>query len=390
MKAKRLSVLLFAIGACCITLSAQVDKKDGNKGQRKWLGMMNVISPEVKGDSVTFRILAPHAQAVTVNGSWMGFMQQTAMQRNDKGIWSVTVVKPYPDIHTYTFNIDGLTIPDPCNFLQMRDVRVFKSVLYVRGEKVQAYDSTAKYHGKLTKAWYNSTAYGIQRRISIYTPYGYEESKEEYPVLYLQHGGGGDEDAWPTQGRACEIMDYMIENNLCKPMIVVMPNSMPVIPASSEVTLPDKWIEDMSTKDFMEGLCYVKSIYTDIIPYIETNYRVKKDKSARAIAGLSMGGIYTLNVTQQKPELFDYIGILSMGTTPDKNAIEQLTPVKNAGYKLYWVGCGKTDIAYQNALRLMDGLQRMKMPYIYYSEVGGHSWDTWRKCLLEFAPKLFK
>lgn len=390
MRTMRLSILLLAILACCTALFAQTDKKDDNKGKRKWFGMMSVVSPEVKGDSVTFRVLAPNAQKVTMNGSWMGFMQQEAMVKESKGIWSVTVDKPYPDIHTYTFNIDGLTIPDPNNFLQMRDVRAFKSVLYVRGGKSDAYDCTAKHHGKLIKAWYNSTAYGIQRRISIYTPYGYDEGKEEYPVLYLQHGGGGDEDAWPTQGRACEIMDYMIENNLCKPMIVVMPNSMPIIPASSEVVLPDKWIEDMSSKDFMEGLCYVKSIYTDIIPYVESNYRVKKEKSARAIAGLSMGGIYTLNVTQQKPELFDYIGVLSMGTTPDKKAIEQLTPVKDAGYKLYWVGCGKTDMAYSNAVRLMEGLDQMKMPYTYYGEVGGHSWDSWRKCLLEFAPKLFK
>lgn len=386
----RLSILLLVVLACCSTLSAQTDKKDENKGKRRWPGMMNVISPQIKGDSVTFNVLAPNAQKVTISGSWMGFTKQEVMQKGDKGVWSITVIKPYSDIHTYTFNIDGLTIPDPNNFLQMRDVRTFKSILYIRGGKADAYDCTAKHHGKLTKAWYNSTAYGIQRRISIYTPFGYEESNEEYPVLYLQHGGGGDEDAWPIQGRACEIMDYMIENGLCKPMIVVMPNSMPVIPASSEVVLPDKWIEDMSSKDFMEGLCYVKSIYTDIIPYVESNYRVGKNKSARAIAGLSMGGIYTLNVTQQKPDLFDYIGVLSMGTTPEKKAIEQLTPIKNAGYKLYWIGCGKTDMAYPNAVRLMKGLDQMKMAYTYYGEVGGHSWDTWRKCLLEFAPKLFK
>jgi len=354
------------------------------------LGMGPVLSPEINEGEVIFRVLAPNAQKVTINGSWMDDERgQECMVKGDDGIWSIRISKPYPEIHTYNFNIDGLTITDPSNFLQIRDMFNFKSVFYIRGKEVEAYDYASKQHGKLVKDWYNSTAYGMQRRMSIYIPYGYEKENKDYPVLYLQHGGGGDEDAWVTQGRVCEIMDYLIEKKFCEPMIVVMPNSLPLVAAACEVTLPDEWIEDRRAESYLEGYTYVESIYSDIIPYIESNYKAKRQKSARAIAGLSMGGIYTMNVTQQKPELFDYIGIMSMGTIPTKNAIDQLTPIKKSGYKLYWIGCGKSDVAYQNAIRLMEGLDEMEMKYTYYGNVAGHTWDTWRKCLLEFAPLLF-
>lgn len=385
MKKLKLMFSLLSM-ACCISLFAQ--QTEGT--QRRFVRPEPIVSPEFGDGTITFRLKSPYAQKVTFNGSWMSMFESKEMKKTEKGIWELTIPTPAPELYQYTFNVDGVSIPDPNNFNQVRDGAGYRTFLFVRGDKVKPYDLTATKHGKLEKVWYNSSVYGKQRRISVYLPHGYEKSKEIYPVFYLQHGGGGDEEAWPTLGRACEIMDYMIENGLCKPMIVVMPNCNPEVAAASEVAMPTKWPENMQDPNFMEGISYVKSIYTDIIPFVESTYKVKTGKANRAIAGLSMGGIYTLNVTQQRPDLFDYIGVLSMGTTPEKKAIDQLTPIKNAGYKLYFVGCGKSDIAYGNVERLLAGLNELKMPYVNYDDVPGHQWETWRKCLLKFAPMLFK
>ncbi len=349
-----------------------------------------VVSPEIGDNTVTFRVSAPAAQNVTLSGDWMSRGDNGAMTKDEKGVWSITIPKPAPEMYFYTFNIDGAQFCDPANFNQVRDCSNYKSLLFIRGTETEAYDyASSTQHGSLQKVWFESKAFGETRRLSVYLPYGYETSGQEYPVLYLQHGGGGDEEAWPVLGRACEIMDYMIERGLCKPMIVVMPNCMPWGPAAPETQLAEKWMEDMSNPDFAEGLSHCKSIYEDLIPFVEANYRVKADKQHRAIAGLSMGGVYTLNVTRDHPELFDYIGVLSMGFTPQESADEHLLPLKKEGYKYYFVGCGETDIAWGNAERLMAGLDKHQMEYEFFNKVGGHSWATWRKCLLEFAPKLF-
>ena len=134
----------------------------------------------------------------------------------------------------------------------------------------------------------------------------------------------------------------------------------------------------------------MKGLIEDIIPYVESHYKVIKNKDSRALAGLSMGGIYTLYATARHPELFGYIGVLSMGFTADRDPIKELTPVKNGGYKLYWVGCGETDMAYDNCKRLIKGLDDLGMKYTYFGKVGGHNWDTWRVCLKELAPQLFR
>lgn len=350
-------------------------------------------SPIITEDSVIFDVVAPLAKEVKLQASWMSGWAGEPMIKESDGKWYYRMAKPSPEIYMYSIIIDGQSTPDPTNFRVFRDGQNVKSLLYIRGneEPYVAYDdrsSTQK--GQIIKRWYMSTPHGYQRRMTIYLPYGYETSGKSYPVFYLQHGGGGDEDCWAVMGRVSQIMDYLIEKGKAEPMIIVMPNGMPVHEASADVMIPETWFEDMRSKDFTEGLNHVKSLYTDIIPFIEKNYRVIADKAHRAVAGLSMGGIYTEQITKQHPELFDYIGVLSMGLTPDMPAREFLTPVKESGYKLYWIGCGKTDIAYQNVERSFAGLKELNMPYTYFGEVGGHSWDTWRKCLFEFAPKLFK
>lgn len=359
-------------------------------GAQDWL-KPNPHSPFITEDSVIFRVAAPNAESVSIQGSWMTGWGGKAMQKEADGFWYYRIEKPAPEIYMYSLNIDGVSCLDPSNFRIFRDGQSVKNLMFIRGEEEPfvAYDDKASTEkGQIVKCWYNSSVNGYARRLSVYLPYGYTTSKE-YPVLYLQHGGGGDEDCWATVGRVSQIMDYLIERKKAVPMIIVMPNSMPIHEASADVVIPEKWVEDMRSDEFANGTSYVKSIYTDIIPYIEKTFSVKKDKAHRAIAGLSMGGIYTLHATEQRADLFDYIGILSMGLTPDMDGAKMLAPLKKEGYKLYWIGCGKQD-AYANAERLMKQLDEYNMPYTYFGEVGGHDWSSWRKDLFEFAPLLFR
>ena len=294
----------------------------------------------------------------------------------------------------YRIIVDGVSMLDPVNLSIVRDGRNISNLVIVPGDKSALYLEAKEKKGTLSKAWYPSPAYGQERRMYVYTPYGYGESGEKYPVFYLQHGGGGDEDAWASLGRACQILDNLIAQGKAKPMIVVMPNANPNQVASPDVIPPlegpSVMRQDMESEAFHSGGNYVKDLIENIIPYVESHYNVIKKKDSRALAGLSMGGIYTLYTTARHPDMFGYIGVLSMGFTPGRDAKKELTPAKNAGYKLYWVGCGESDMAWDNTERLLNALVEMGMEHTYFGDIGGHNWDTWRICLKELAPLLFK
>jgi enterochelin esterase family protein len=316
------------------------------------------------------------------------------MTEGKDGVWEYTAENVSPDFYGYYFTVDQTRTLDPNNVQIIRDGVRVSNLVIIPGDKSNLYLEAKDKKGMLSKVWYPSPAFGAVRRMYIYTPYGYGETNKKYPVFYLQHGGGGDEDAWSTLGRACQILDNLIAQGKAVPMIVVMPNANPNQLASPDVMSPipgpSIFQQDRTSDAFHSGGPYVKDLIEDIIPYVEKHYSVIKSKDSRALAGLSMGGIYTLYVTARHPDLFGYIGVLSMGFTPDRDPIKELTPVKNAGYKLYWVGCGKEDMAYDNAERLLKGLNDMGMKYTYFDKVGGHNWDTWRVCLKELAPLLFK
>lgn len=369
-------------------------------------GPQPLVSPEIDGSNVTIRFRAPKAIKVEVNGDFlpavemetpMGTMMRPApvemMQRKD-GVWEYTAENVSPDFYTYTITVDELRMLDPSNLKVVRDGQNMTNYFIVPGAKSNLYLDAKEKQGVLSKVWYPSPAFGASRRMYVYTPYGYGQSNKKYPVLYLQHGGGGDEDAWSSLGRACQILDNLIAQGKAEPMIVVMPNANPNQLAAPDVMdpLPGPSIFElgMESEELHSGGPYTKDLVEDIIPYVESHYNVIKKKEGRALAGLSMGGIYTLYTTARHPELFDYIGVLSMGFTPGRDAKAELSPIKDAGYKLYWVGCGKTDMAYANAERLLKGLEDMNMKYTYFDKVGGHNWDTWRVCLKEMAPLLFK
>ncbi len=353
-----------------------------------FMGRAPIVSPEIGDENVTFRISAPDAKLVRLYGSWMEARNSSVnMMKDTAGVWSVSVTKPTPELYTYNFIVDGLVVNDSRNIFMQRDGTRYLSVLLVPGELTENYFE-AKQHGNLSKVWYNSPTIGTNRRMFVYTPFGYETSGQNYPVLYLLHGGGGDEDAWSTMGRASQILDNLIEKGLAKPMICVMPNGNPGQQAARTQLLEEKMYE---RNDPAFANLYVTSLVKDIIPYIESHYRVIASPEARAVSGLSMGGGHTLAVTRLFPGTFDYICPLSIGTRGEQAEIdEQLQAVKKGGYKLYWFACGETDFLWEMAQNLDAALTRNGMEHTFYVTDGGHTWANWRKYLNTFAPLLFK
>ena len=284
-------------------------------------GPPRLVSPEIDGNNIIIRFRAPKAIKVEINGDFlpelevetpMGTMMRPApveMKQGEDGVWEYTAENVEPDFYTYTITVDELQMLDPSNLKVVRNGQNMTNYLIVPGEKSNLYLRAEDKQGTLSKVWYPSPAFGANRRMYVYTPYGYGQSNQKYPVLYLQHGGGGDEDAWSSLGRACQIMDNLIAQGKAEPMIVVMPNASPNQLAAPDVMDPipgpSLFQQGMESEEFHSGGAYTKSLVEDIIPYVESHYNVIKKKEGRAIAGLSMGGIYTLYTTARHPDLFD-------------------------------------------------------------------------------------
>ena len=359
-----------------------------------------VLSPEVApNNATTFRLIAPDANKVALTGNWM---QQTSasapqvnMVKDNNGVWSVKQDSLGSDLYLYNFIIDGVRINDPLNVYQIRDVSNVFNYFITNGENAEYYKTKSVPHGSMIKQWYPSAINQAERRLTVYTPPGYEETKEKYPVLYLLHGMGGDEDAWPTLGRVAQIMDNLIAAGKAKPMIVVMPNghtSNSATPGSSE---KGEYPIEFVTPDVGSG--DMESNFGEIIKFVEKNYRVKKDKKNRAIAGLSMGGSHSLFISSYYPNTFDYIGLFSAAyRINDKvkrdvydNFEQNLLKQKENGYQLYWIGMGKTDFLYKTGADFRKKLDDIGMKYTYRESEGGHTWSNWRDYLVEFAGELF-
>ncbi|MBQ6243237.1 MAG: esterase [Bacteroidales bacterium] len=345
-----------------------------------------VISPEIQADSVTFRLKADYATVVKLSGSWMPnpYGGTVDMTRGANNVWSVKLPLPPAEIYTYNFVVDGVSVNDPQNVLVQRDGTRYLSMLLVPGEKTQNYFE-ANQHGTVSHPWYDSKILGISRRLTVYTPYGYENNpKKKYPVLYLLHGAGGDEEAWISMGRTAQILDNLIEKGLAEPMIVVMPNGNPGQLAARTLGIAEKQM-DRNNPAMRDG--YVRSLCEEIVPFIEKNFRAIPKPASRAIAGLSMGGGHTISASNLYPELFDYICPLSAAgsATP-----EQVAALKKAGVKLYFLACGSADFLFQGSQALDKTLTEQGLDHIYFVSDGGHTWANWRLYLNTFAPKLFK
>ena len=373
---------LIAAAAIAVGANAQELANFARQGQGQ-----QIVSPEVKDGKVTFRLNANYATQVKLMGNWMAdpWTGTLDMQKGMDGIWSVTIDAPEPEIYTYNFVVDGVSVNDPLNNQVQRDGNRFLNMLFIPGPRSENYYESEGQHGTLTYRWYDSAQLGISRRMAIYTPAGYEKNtKTKYPVLYLLHGGGGDEEAWPSMGRAVQILDNLIAKGLAKPMIVVMPNGNPTQRAAQTLKLPNDGKAEGQN-------AYVNSLVKEIIPFIDKEYRTIAKADGRAIAGLSMGGGHTTSATLNYPGVFSYICPLSCGIRESDELDAQLQGIKKAGYKLYWIGVGKDDtMAYQGSLLLDQHLTKNGMEHTLYVSDDAHVWKNWRLYLNTFAQLLFK
>lgn len=359
-----------------------------------------VVSPQInKDNTVTFRLMAPNAQSVKLQGDWMPSEGWTPklqdLQKDENGLWSFTTQVLPSDLYSYTFIVDGLKVLDPNNVYQVRDVATVMNIFLVEGGLGDLYKVQDVPHGTVTRCWYDSPKLDSPRRITIYTPPGYESSTDKYPVFYLLHGMGGDEEAWMALGRASQILDNLIAQGKAKPMIVVMPNGHTSNTAAPGESDKGFYKPDMRTPDVFSG--DMEANFGDIIKFVEDNYRVKSDKQSRAIAGLSMGGFHSLYISANYPNTFDYVGLFSPAILPPANAAStiyadleaKLLAQKANGYRLYWIAIGNTDFLFQNVVDYRSKLDEMKFTYQYRQSDGGHIWANWRLYLSEFAQMLF-
>lgn len=363
-------------------------------------GGQEIISPEINEDqSVTFRLKAPNASEVKLSGDWMpgeGWAPGSeTMTKDDKGIWTYTTEALDPELYGYAFLMDGLRINDPNNAFLSRDIATNTNIFIVAGGQADLYRVNDIPHGSVTRRWYDSPGLGMDRRITIYTPPGYENEMKKYPVLYLLHGAGGDEEAWVELGRATQILDNLIAQGKASPMILVMPNGNVIQDAAPGEGSDGYYKPAFMIPKTMDGT--YEEHFMDIVDFVEDSYRVKADKANRAVAGLSMGGYHSLHISRYYPNTFDYVGLFSAAILPNQNTTAKvyqdidgtLKKQMENGYKLYWIGIGKTDFLYKNNKEFKARMDTMGMPHTYRESEGGHIWKNWRVYLSEFAPLLF-
>ncbi len=372
-------------------------------------------SPDIHPDrTVTFRLLAPKATEVTLNGSWENGTN-LKMTKDEAGVWSTTIGPLAPQLWGYWFMVDGVKALDPSNAETQRDGARYDNLLMVSGPESEWWDFKDVPHGTVQAVWYPSPTLKLaSRRMMVYTPPGYESGNQKYPVLYLLHGGGGDEDAWLTMGRANIIMDNLIAAGKAKPMIVVMPNGNATqtvsqgfgfgpTPAKQSVQAPAPppiQAEQSAGRGGAPGGrggapqpyagSYPESLVKDVIPFVEKRFRVLAAKDDRAIAGLSMGGGHTLAATNNNPGTFAYIGVFSSGPqVVDETFQKQLEAVKGGGVKFYWLGAGTTDMARERTVTLSELVKKDGFNTTYREIPGRHYWFLWRDFLVHYAQVAF-
>jgi enterochelin esterase-like enzyme len=361
-------------------------------------------SPDVAADrKITFRIHAPQADAVRLAASDIpGVGQNAQFTRGDNGVWELTFGPVDPGAYRYNVNVDGVATIDPRNPVISESNNNVWSLVYVPGSDV--FDTRDVPHGAVAQVTYRSSALGRFRRMHVYTPPGYENGRDRYPVFYLLHGAGDNDNAWSTVGRAGFILDNLIAARKARPMIVVMP-------AGHVARAMDNVTGQAATDQF------VNDFVTDVVPYVEKNYRVLTDRDSTAIAGLSMGGGQTLQVAIPRLERFAYVGVFSsglLGAFPTggrgaaappasagavppaaaewekQHAAKLDDPRVKRGLRLLWFGTGTEDFLLPTTRATVDLFKRHAFSPVFVESSGGHTWINWRNYLAEFAPQLFR
>ena len=342
-----------------------------------------VKSPEIASDGrITFRLAAPKtATKVEVIHTSLGGAVTLPMARGADGVWSVTTPPLAPDLYEYAFRVDGLRTLDPVN-PRIKD-RSY-SLVQVAGVPATVWDDRPVPHGTVHIQHYESKSLGgITRRMHVYTPPGYEEAKNastKYPVLYLLHGAGDDDSGWDNIGRAHAIFDNLIHDGKMKPMVVVMPYGL--VPRSN----PETQVAQLFEKDLLQ----------DVLPLIESTYRVYTDQPHRAITGASMGGSQSIRVGLARLDKFAYICPMSPGGIKSEDLDQSFPELvrnpssANAKLKLLWIGCGEKDGLLKASQEFDEWLTSHQIRHEYEVTPGAvHTWQLWRRHLAEVATKVF-
>jgi enterochelin esterase-like enzyme len=346
-----------------------------------------LVTPEVHSDnSVTFRFLAPNAQEVKLAREGT---EQVAMQKDDKGVWSVTTAPLPPDYYGYSFVVDGARSLDPYNHGLVPNLISPGNFVHVPGPPTLPWEVGDVPRGEVHHHFYKSVVAGDQRDFYVYTPPGYDATaKTTYPVLYLLHGFSDDASGWTAVGHANVIFDNLLAQGAAKPMIVVMPlgyGTMEIV-AQGWGSVGHSDLRERNFTGFRDALL------TEIIPAVESEYRVTKDRNARAIAGLSMGGAESLRTGLNNLDKFAWIGAFSSGGVPDDfdKDFPGLDAKANQQLRLLWIACGTEDRLITVNRNLREWLKTKGIEHTDIETPGMHTWMVWRRNLAVFAELLFK
>ncbi len=384
---KRVLFILLAL----LPLSLFAQQNIGHKTE-------TVRSPEVNPDgSVTFRLYAPKAHNVVVIGDWINGI--SPLTEGEGGVWEYTTAPLPSELYTYRLYVDGLIGLDPGNPFTLRDVGYTFSYFYVDGDKASYYEVQDVPHGNVEQIWYRSGATGKDRRLSVYLPAAYD-GKKKFPVLYLLHGSGGDENAWLELGKTARIMDNLIARGEAVPMIVVMPNGnigVQAAPGETPDNLAFRPVMSNEIPSSYKNGTYEAS-FGEIVSFIDSRYKTVRNRQSRAVAGLSMGGFHSLYISLNHPDLFSWTGLFSAGLVPQftseldvySNREAKLRAYQKKGCNLFWIAIGKEDFLYDVNADFRTELDALGFPYEYHESSRGHLWCNWRQYLLLFAPRLFR
>ncbi|MGQ0633822.1 MAG: alpha/beta fold hydrolase [Planctomycetaceae bacterium] len=342
--------------------------------------------PRMHSDGrVTFRLTAPDAKRAQVqpggadNGLGKGPYEMT---RGDNGHWNVTTPAAVPGFHYYWFLVDGAIVNDPGSETFFGWGRQCSGI-EIPEKGVDFYDVKDVPHGEVRALGYDSKVTGRPRRAMVYTPPGYDKATDNYPVLYLQHGAGEDKSGWTAQGRANVILDNLIAAKKARPMIVVMDNGYATKAGQKATPFDFSGFEAVLTEE--------------LIPKIDATYRTLADRDHRALAGLSMGGLQALQIGLNHLDLFASVGALSapvFGRFEVKTAYNQAfgdPAAFNQKVRLFWVGIGTAEGFADGVMAMSGALENVGVRHVMFESQGtSHEWQTWRRSLHDFAPRLFR
>ncbi len=387
-------------------------------------------SPEVSPDSVvTLQFCAPDAHSVRVFGDWNAASPNgDRLQEDNRGIWSLSVGPLKPDLYTYWFLVDGVKTIDPNNVHSANDAARITSyfILSSQGSDSALYESRDVPHGRVSAVWYGSRSVASPRRALVYTPPGYDASVERYPVLYLLHGWGGDENEWIDLGRVTQIMDNLLASHKVVPMIVVMPNGHHDRHAVPDISSPPSTADLAPLPprgyDITPSITEIsRSVVYDLVPFVDHNFRTRPNSKSRAVAGLSMGGGQALFIGLNHPDMFAWVAsfsgaviawpdamipdaapVPSRGAEPvipryklNTRAIEKDVPDLNdsinAKLRLLYISCGMDDGLLSSNEQFESLLSERKIGFVHHEVPGyAHVWSFWRRSLVDVAPLLFQ